>query len=185
MPSSRRVEPEVYKIVYFGPAGSGKRTNLAQLAQGIDGAETFAAAEGSPICALKIPTPVYRKATVIETLSDAAPEGVWQKVLKGVHGIVFVADSDPARYEANIQAMSDVIGKMASLRFKLETFPFVLQYNKRDQDAMVSILKFEDELNPLGLPAFYCTASQGKGVRECLDAIFFLVDKHWRAAVKA
>ena len=98
-------------------------------------------------------------------------------VLRGLNGVVFVADSCDARREDNVQAMSELIGMLSTFRIKIEAFPFIIQYNKRDLSSALAVPLLEEDLNPLGLPAFNATAQDGVGVVECLNAVSFLVEK--------
>ncbi len=74
--------------------------------------------------------------------------------------------------------MSELIGKLSTFRIKIEAFPFVIQYNKRDLSGALGVPSLEEELNPLGLPAFNARALAGSGVVECLNAVSFLVEKN-------
>lgn len=173
-----------YKIVFCGPGLAGKRTNIEQLRRRVlaDGDVAPAEASGPILTAGVQDEKLFRKKLLLNTVADVPTSmALWSTVLRGAHGIIFVADSDCSRYHDNIQAMSDVIAQLSSFRTKIDQFPFVIQYNKRDLELAVPILKFEDELNPLGLPAFNAVAREGKGVIECLQAINLLIEKSARA----
>jgi hypothetical protein len=165
--------------VYFGANLSGKRTNLTHIQDsGICTAADSESVEATSLLSLAVAAnETFKRKMTLHTLTEEAVSPLWMPLLKDVHGLVFVSDSDPERYEDNVIAMSEIIGKLAAYRIKIENFPFIIQYNKRDIAGAVSIPKFEDELNPLGLPAFNAVAKDGTGVMECLKAIAYLCEK--------
>ena len=69
-------------------------------------------------------------------------------ILKGVDGIVFVADSQVERMEANQEAMQNLYDNMAEYGYDLTRMPFVIQYNKRDLPNAASLAKLQAALNP-------------------------------------
>jgi len=92
-------------------------------------------------------------------------------ILKGVDGLVFVADSQASRAEANIESMHNLYENLETYGYDLETIPFAIQYNKRD---MPNILPPEDlraQINPLGVPDFEAVAIDGAGVFETLSSV--------------
>src|SRR4026207_396157 len=73
-------------------------------------------------------------------------------ILKGVDGIVFVADSQIERMEANVESMQNLYDNMAEYGYDLTKIPFVVQYNKRDLPNAAPIEELQENLNP-GWPA--------------------------------
>jgi signal recognition particle receptor subunit beta len=69
-------------------------------------------------------------------------------ILKGVDGIVFVADSQLERMEANIESMQNLYDNMAEYGYDLTQIPFVVQYNKRDLPNAASVEELQGQLNP-------------------------------------
>jgi signal recognition particle receptor subunit beta len=69
-------------------------------------------------------------------------------ILKGVDGIVFVADSQLERMEANIESMQNLYDNMAEYGYDLTQIPFVVQYNKRDLPNASSVEELQGQLNP-------------------------------------
>ena len=69
-------------------------------------------------------------------------------ILKGVDGIVFVADSQVERMEANLEAMQNLYDNMAEYGYDLTKMPFVIQYNKRDLPNAAPLLELQQTLNP-------------------------------------
>ncbi len=92
-------------------------------------------------------------------------------ILKGVDGLVFVADSQAERAEANIEAMHNLYENLESYGYDLEKIPFVIQYNKRDLANAMPADELRAQLNPMGVPDFEAVAIEGKGVFETLTAV--------------
>lgn len=92
-------------------------------------------------------------------------------ILKGVDGLIFVADSQRSRLEANIEAMHNLYENMESYGYDVETIPFVLQYNKRDLPDIMSTEELRSVLNPMGVPDFEAVAIEGEGVFQTLSAV--------------
>ena len=103
-------------------------------------------------------------------------------ILKGVDGVVFVADSQIARMEANQESMENLRSNLAEQGYSLETIPFVIQYNKRDMPSIVPVAELRQELNPMGVPDFEGVAPQGIGVFDTLKAVAKLVLTELRKA---
>jgi signal recognition particle receptor subunit beta len=98
-------------------------------------------------------------------------------ILKGVDGVIFVADSQRSRLEANIEAMHNLYENMESYGYDLETIPFIVQYNKRDLPDIMSVEELRSVLNPIGVPDFEAVAIEGEGVFQTLSAVSKLVVK--------
>ena len=98
-------------------------------------------------------------------------------ILKGVDGIVFVADSQRERGEANIEAMHNLYENLESYGYDLTEIPFVIQYNKRDLENAMDVEELRAQLNPMGVPDFEGIAIEGKGVFETLTSVSKLVVK--------
>jgi signal recognition particle receptor subunit beta len=96
-------------------------------------------------------------------------------VLRGVDGIVFVADSQSHRMAENMESLQNLKMNLQEYNLKLEDMPFVMQYNKRDLEAIFSIDELEQKLNYLKSPYFESTAHNGVGVIPTLKEIAKLV----------
>ena len=96
-------------------------------------------------------------------------------ILKGVDGLIFVADSQRSRLEANIEAMHNLYENMESYGYDIETIPFVIQYNKRDLTDIMSVEELRSVINPMGVPDFEGVAIEGDGVFQTLSAVSKLV----------
>ena len=96
-------------------------------------------------------------------------------ILKGVDGVIFVADSQLDRMEANLESMDNLRDNLKEQGYSLDRIPFVIQYNKQDLQTAVSVEELRRELNPNGVPDFAAVAATGEGVFETFKAITKLV----------
>ena len=92
-------------------------------------------------------------------------------ILKGVDGVVFVADSQEARMDANQESLHNLEENLRENGFELRAIPYVLQLNKRDLPTAVAVDDVYRLLNFKGEPTFEAVATQGMGVFETLKAI--------------
>lgn len=96
-------------------------------------------------------------------------------ILKGVDGVIFVADSQAERMEANIEAMHNLYENLESYGYDLTQIPFAIQYNKRDLSNAMSVEELRAQLNPDEVSDFEGVAIEGKGVFETLGSVSKLV----------
>jgi hypothetical protein len=92
-------------------------------------------------------------------------------ILKGVDGVVFVADSQIERMEANVESVENLRLNLAEQGYDMGKTPCVIQYNKRDLPNAAPLDEMKSLLNPTGLPDFEACATDGKGVFETLKAV--------------
>jgi hypothetical protein len=92
-------------------------------------------------------------------------------ILKGVDGVVFVADSQEARMDANEESLHNLGENLRENGFELKAIPYVLQFNKRDLPTAVAVDDMYRLLNFKGEPTFEAIATQGMGVFETLKAV--------------
>jgi signal recognition particle receptor subunit beta len=92
-------------------------------------------------------------------------------ILRGVDGVVFVADSQRGRLDADAESMSDLAENLADEGQALEKVPLVIQYNKRDLDDIAPIEELRELLNPRAVPEMEASAAKGVGVFETLKAV--------------
>jgi mutual gliding-motility protein MglA len=92
-------------------------------------------------------------------------------ILRGVDGVVFVADSQRARLDADAESMSDLCENLADQGLSIDRVPFVIQYNKRDLDDVATVEELRALLNPRGVPELLAAAATGHGVFETLKAV--------------
>lgn len=171
------------KIVYYGPALSGKTTNLQviydRVPDNVKGQFTSIATQTErtlffdfmPLDLGKVRGFDLRLG--VYTVPGQAIYGLTRKsILKSVDAIVFVADSDPDKFEANIDSFEDMVDNLEEYGLNLEKTPLIIQYNKRDLYNAVSIERLEDALNPeQRFSTYKAIAVNGEGVRETLKHI--------------
>ena len=96
-------------------------------------------------------------------------------ILKGVDGVVFVADSQIERMEANIESVENLRINLAEQGYDLDKVPYIIQYNKRDLPNAMPVDELRRDLNPTGVPDFEACAASGEGVFETLKAVAKLI----------
>lgn len=92
-------------------------------------------------------------------------------ILRGVDGLVFVADSQVERMEANIESLNGLQKNLQEQGYDISKIPMVMQWNKRDLPNIVPVEDMQYQLNKLKLPAFEAVAASGQGVFETLKMI--------------
>jgi len=92
-------------------------------------------------------------------------------ILRGVDGIVFVADSQRSRYDANIESLYNLHENLEEYGLSVDDIPYVIQYNKRDMPDIIDLKELEQELNPEGHPSIETVAITGVGVFDTLKTI--------------
>jgi signal recognition particle receptor subunit beta len=92
-------------------------------------------------------------------------------ILKGVDGVVFVADSQLERMEANQESVENLRYNLSEQGYNLDKIPYVIQYNKRDLPEIASVEELRSLLNPTNVPDFEGIARTGVGVFDTLKAI--------------
>ena len=96
-------------------------------------------------------------------------------ILRGLDGVVFVADSQVDRLDANVESMADLGDNLDDYGRSLSQVPLVIQYNKRDLDRIAPLPELRALLNPGGAPELEAAAASGRGVFETLKAVSRLV----------
>ena len=98
-------------------------------------------------------------------------------ILKGVDGLVFVADSQAERMDANIAALENLYENLSDYGYDPANLPIVLQWNKRDLPNAVPVEELRRQLNPMGLQEHEAVAVNGVGVFDTLKSVSKLVLK--------
>jgi len=176
------------KIVYYGPGLSGKTTNivyihkklkpdsrgkLISLATQTDRTLFF---DFLPINMGEIGG--YKVRFHLYTVPGQIFYNTTRKmVLKGVDGIVFVADSQKQMLEDNLESLKNLEDNLKEYGKNLKDIPFVIQFNKRDLPDVMDMEELYAKLNKFKVPFFQAVATEGKGVLETLTAICRLVMK--------
>jgi hypothetical protein len=174
------------KVVYYGPALCGKTTNLVQVhshvqcAQGNKGKLVSLATSSDrtlffdflPIEAMTIKG-FKTKFQLYTVPGQVVYNTTRQLVLRGVDGIVFVADSQYDKMEENVESFTNLHDNLKALKLNLDDIPYVLQYNKRDLPNVAPVDYMEYLLNnrDVQVPAFEACAHKCEGVFETLNMI--------------
>src|SRR3989454_1946745 len=96
-------------------------------------------------------------------------------ILKGVDGVVFVADSQEARMEANVESLQNLDKNLKEQGYDLKSVPYVMQFNKRDLPTAIPPGEMYRQLNFKGEPTYEAIATNGTGVFDTLKAVAKLV----------
>ncbi len=96
-------------------------------------------------------------------------------ILKGVDGVIFVADSQLERLEANQESVDNLRTNLAEQGYSLEKIPYVVQYNKRDLPNVVTVEELRPLINPMAVPDYEAVARTGIGVFDTLKSVSKLV----------
>jgi signal recognition particle receptor subunit beta len=96
-------------------------------------------------------------------------------VLRGVDGVVFVADSQPDKMDDNLESLSNLEENLAEYGYDMNTLPMVIQYNKRDLPGVLPVEELNKRLNKRNLPHFEASATIGNGVFDTLKLVIKLV----------
>jgi signal recognition particle receptor subunit beta len=174
------------KVVYYGPALCGKTTNLVQVhshvqtAQGNKGKLVSLATSSDrtlffdflPIEAMTIKG-FKTKFQLYTVPGQVVYNTTRQLVLRGVDGVVFVADSQYDKMEENVESFNNLQENLKSLKLDLDNIPYVLQYNKRDLPNVAPVDYMEYLLNnrEVQVPSFTACAHKCEGVFETLNMI--------------
>jgi signal recognition particle receptor subunit beta len=92
-------------------------------------------------------------------------------ILKGVDGVVFVADSQEERIDANLESVSNLADNLKEHGFDIYTIPYVLQLNKRDLPNAMPVDELTKQLRVKGEPVFEAIATEGVGILNTLKAV--------------
>ncbi len=182
------------KIVYYGPGLCGKTTNLQYIYKKTNpeqkgklislATETertlffdFLPLALGDIKGFRVRFHLY---TVPGQVFYAASRKL---ILKGVDGVVFVADSQIERMEANMESLEDLRINLAEQGYEMEKLPFTIQYNKRDLPNVAPVEQMNTILNSNGITYFEAVAMTGQGVFETLKSVarqvLFELKKHY------
>jgi hypothetical protein len=170
------------KIVYYGPGLGGKTTNL-QYVYDITNADNkgkmislatetertlffdFLPLDLGEIRGFKTRFHLYTVPG--QVFYDASRK----LILKGVDGVVFVADSQAERVDANIESLQNLKDNLKEQGFDLAKIPYALQLNKRDLPEVMSVPELTKLLQVKGEPTFEAVAPRGVGVLDTLKAV--------------
>lgn len=173
------------KIVYYGPALCGKTTNIIKIHENVESVQEkgklVSLATSSdrtlffdflPLEALAVKG--FRTKFQLYTVpGQVIYNTTRQLVLRGVDGIVFVADSQYDKMSENVESFANLEENLAAMKLSLGEIPYVLQYNKRDLPGIAPLEYMEFLLNnrEVQVPSFEACASKCDGVFESLNMI--------------
>ncbi|MDD0854670.1 GTPase domain-containing protein [Halobacteriovorax sp. GB3] len=174
------------KIVYYGPGLGGKTTNIQYVYQKTSGDSKgkmitlntenertlffdFLPLDLGEIRGFKTRFHLYT------VPGQVFYEASRKLILRGVDGIVFVADSQVERMEANLESLRGLEKNLIEQGYEIEKVPVVLQWNKRDLPNVASIEDLRTKINKWDFPEFEASAVTGEGVFETLKSISKLV----------
>jgi signal recognition particle receptor subunit beta len=170
------------KVVYYGPSLGGKTTNLQWVYQKTMGDQK------SKLVALNtdvertlffdfLPMNVgdirgYNTRFHLYTVPGQVVYDASRKlILKGLDGLIFVADSQTERMEENLESLRNLEKNLEAQGYDINEIPLVFQYNKRDLPNSASLAELRTQLNLYNAPDFEATASEGKGVIESFKTV--------------
>jgi signal recognition particle receptor subunit beta len=193
MPSLNRLKRELlFKVVFYGPGLGGKTTTLmhvhstskpenrgelVSLATDTDRTLYF---DYLPLKLLQLGD-LAVKLQLYTVPGQVYYAATRKLVLSGADGIVFVADTQGARIEANLESLDDLNANLAEQGRKLSAMPHVFQWNKRDLPDVMPLDELDRRLNLFAAPSIATVASKGEGVMEVLERITRLVIDAYRA----
>lgn len=170
------------KIVYYGPGLGGKTTNIQYIYQ-----KTSSQNKGQMITLNTenertlffdfLPLDLgeirgFKTRFHLYTVpGQVFYEASRKLILRGVDGLIFVADSQVERMEANIESYQGLEKNLSEQGYDLSKVPMVMQWNKRDLPNVVPVEDLQYQLNKRKLPAFEAVATNGQGVFETLKMV--------------
>lgn len=174
------------KIVYYGPGLGGKTTNIQHVYKKTSGDNRgnivklntenertlffdFLPLELGEIRGYKTRFHLYT------VPGQVFYEASRKLILRAVDGLVFVADSQLEKMDANIESLDGLEKNLTEQGYDISKIPLVFQWNKRDLPNVTAIENLQDKLNKWGAPAFEASAVKGEGVFETLKEVSKLV----------
>jgi len=175
-----------FKIVYYGPGLSGKTTNIKTIYEKVKkdnkgklvslATETertlffdFFPLDLGMVKGYKVKFHLYTVPGQIYYSSSR------KLIMKGVDGIIFVADSQRERFEANIESLADMLENLRDYNIDFETLPYILQLNKRDLPNITPANELIEALRRKDEPVIEAMALKGEGVVGTLKSISKLI----------
>jgi signal recognition particle receptor subunit beta len=170
------------KIVYYGPSLSGKTTNMQWVYN------KSVAQDKSQM--VDLPTDVERtlffdflpmsigeirgfntRFHIYTVPGQVVYEASRRLIMKGLDGVIFVADSQLERMDENLQSLESLEKNLERDGYDIRNIPLVIQYNKRDLPNALPVAELRSHLNKYNSPDFEASAREGKGVFEALNTV--------------
>jgi signal recognition particle receptor subunit beta len=179
----------VLKLVYYGPALSGKTTNLLQLhdllnREGRGDLMMLDTADDRTIYFDLLPfflvarSGLRIKIKVYTVPGQVRHDATRKAVLQRADGVAFIADSQLTETNANFESFDNLEKNLAFVGLDIEKVPLVIQFNKRDLANVVSEADIRQAWEPTGIPVLMASALQGTGVIETFARLTGLVYDH-------
>lgn len=170
------------KLVYYGPGLGGKTTTLQHIHDTTD--------EGHRGRLVSLATPVERtlyfdylpvtlpkvgnyslKLQLFTVPGQIHFNATRKLVLSNADGVIFVADSQRSRMDANVESLENLFANLKDYKVDVEVFPILFQYNKRDLEDIDTVEDLEKALNQKGYPSIPTCAIKGENVYRGLEII--------------
>jgi signal recognition particle receptor subunit beta len=173
----------VCKVVYYGPGLSGKTTNLQVIHKGLPDSNrgrlvSLATEQERTLFFDFLPIDLgsiqgYRTKFQVYTVPGQVYYNATRKlVLRGVDGIVFVADSQHDKMDENRESLANLHENLKEYGYSLAKIPHVFQYNKQDLPGALRLADMEKALNSDGAaPSIAAVASENRGVKDALKIV--------------
>lgn len=189
----------VLKIVYYGPALSGKTTNLMQLHDILNPAKcgelmSFETKGDRTLFFDLLPMMVrsesgFRiKIKLFTVPGQVAHDATRKAVLSRADGVVFVADSQTSQAVSNFESFDNLEKNAGRVGIDFDALPLVVQFNKRDMNDIIGEDEVLQRWRPTGLPVEFSMALYGKGVKEtfavALKATYHRLDRLYQLREK-
>jgi hypothetical protein len=167
------------RLLYYGPAESGKRANLRHIHQSIPPEHLLALENGDPERQIAFRV-THGNDGDWHVLVQAVDSGLEKFGTEGTtadapfDGVVFVVDSGLDQLDQSLASFESLKSYLDNYGLDLTEVPVVIQYNNRDRSEILPIDRMESLLNPWGLLSFPANAVKGEGVRETLKSVLGL-----------
>ena len=176
----------VLKLVYYGPALSGKTTNLLQLHEQLarQGRGELMVLDTTgdrtiyfdllPFF-LTAPSGLKIKVKVYTVPGQVCHDATRKAVLQRADGIAFIADSNPGEAQSNFASFDNLERNLVLVGLDIDSTPLVIQFNKRDLPDAVPEQELRNIWGPTGIPVVMASAINGAGVPETFETLAGLV----------
>ena len=183
------------KLVYYGPALSGKTTNLTRLHdllhRDVKGQVMVLDTKNDrtlffdmlPV-GIRAPSGLLIKIKIFTVPGQVAHDSTRKAVLSRADGIIFVADSQINQSENNLFSFENLVSNCNKLGMDIEKIPLVIQFNKRDLSKIVTEQEINQRWQTTPWPVYFSNALAGNGVIETftglLSSLYQYTDKHYQ-----
>jgi len=176
----------VLKLVYYGPALSGKTTNLLQLHEQLTrqgrGELMVLDTTGDRTIYfdllpffLTAPSGLKIKVKVYTVPGQVCHDATRKAVLQRADGVAFIADSQPCEASSNFASFDNLERNLSLVGLDIDTVPLVIQFNKRDLPNAIDEQEVNKTWGPTGIPVVMASALRGEGVAETFGTLAGLV----------